>query len=663
MLLEAPLHDEEKCDWLQPITAWLAKRSRVLLPAESQLEARSPAARLWLFVRVLERNPHAAARLGALVRILLAETSALHLFCDAGMGGQQSFAGEVMARISSRIVPTASDDAQLDEVVSQLFPDKRTAHWLVMLPDALLHELWRLLFATGPHTSSTPACEPWHLLRDDLVDAVIILGGRVSAHALENDVRLRTGPAVLRESPFFTLSRSCREAAELFRCGADLSLHAEKLAHVQSSLVQARALLVCAMEHQEANGVSVDLVHRLERMGRQLTRIQQLLQLLDAPPLESAALSRRLFATLTSQMSDDRSLRHLVQSSVQQLARKIVESAGATGEHYIAATPREYRAMLRSAACAGLLTSVTTLIKYSLADLPLPPFILGTLSSLNYAVSFLFLYFLGWTLATKQPAATAATLARAMRQLDTDEDLSRVVEQIACTTRSQIAAIAGNLCTVIPGCVALDLLWSALAGHHFFSLPQAEHALRSLHPVRSGLVIYAALTGVLLWASSIAAGWCTNWANYRRVPETIARSRTLLRIFGPARRARLAAAFTRNLSGVSGNIALGFLLGMAPFVGAFFGLPTEIRHVTLSTGLVALAASAFGTPGVAQAAFFWALLGIAIIGALNFFVSFRLALWLASRACALESGAISRLRRAVAEAFWKSPRRFLLPPA
>ena len=662
VLLAIPFEEDEKAEWLLPIVAWLSKGGKIQLPEEAGLDPSSAGARLWLLIQCLKEKPGEAVRLGKVVRALLEETTALHLFCDAGMGGQRSFAGEALNRVSLLVLPTAPDDRKLDEVIGLLFPEKRTSRWLVTLPDALLAELWALIF-TSRELPGQPNL-PWHLLRADMADAVTVLAGRVASHGMENDVRTRCGPGELRASPFFTLPHFCHAAAELSRTTSDRDdpKVKETLEQIAQQLSSSRILLRRAVAHQEKNGVSVDLVHRLERMSRQLIRIEQLLRILFPESAETAAAGRRLFATLVSQTSDDRSLRMLVRSSLQQLSRKIVESASATGEHYIAATRSEYGAMLRGAAGAGLITAFTTFFKYSVADWKMPPFFLGLLSSLNYAGSFLLIYFLGWTLATKQPAATAATLASSMQNLSTEEDLERMVEQIARTTRSQLAAIAGNLCTVIPGAVLIDLAIHLVTGHHFFDEHHAEHALNSLHPLASLLVLYAALTGVLLWASSIVAGWFANWSSYRRLPEALARSRTLLRVLGPERRASMTTFVSRNIAGIAGNVVLGFFLGMAPFFGAFFGLPTEIRHVTLSSGLLAFGAIAYGANGVSQASFFWACLGIVIIGAFNFFVSFRLALWLAVRACDVEASAWANLRKALVREFLHSPSRFLLPP-
>ena len=101
---------------------------------------------------------------------------------------------------------------------------------------------------------------------------------------------------------------------------------------------------------------------------------------------------------------------------------------------------------------------------------------------------------------------------------------------------------------------------------------------------------------------------------------------------------------------------------MSPVVAAFFGLPLDVRHVTLSTGALALAVTSLGVVVFASAPFWLAVAGIAAIGVLNLGVSFTLALWVAIRATG--AGALSRRRvfRAVLARLVASPRDFLLPP-
>jgi site-specific recombinase len=147
---------------------------------------------------------------------------------------------------------------------------------------------------------------------------------------------------------------------------------------------------------------------------------------------------------------------------------------------------------------------------------------------------------------------------------------------------------------------------------------------------------------------------------YRRLPEAIAQHR-IARVIGRRTTAFLGRAFSRNIAGIGGNVSLGFLLGMTPVLGKFFGLPLDVRHVTLSTGALVFAGGALGTEslelGAVSAGF-----GIAAIGALNFGVSFALALLVALRARDVNRFERMQLLRAVAARVRTHPREFLLPP-
>src|SRR6185436_17687553 len=126
----------------------------------------------------------------------------------------------------------------------------------------------------------------------------------------------------------------------------------------------------------------------------------------------------------------------LLRTSSHQLARKIVERSGHTGEHYITNSRAEHRQMLRSAAGGGVLTAVTLACKFVIGWAKLPLFFEMAFSAANYAGSFLLMQALGFTLATKQPSMTAAALAASLKEVKGQADLPTVVDLIARITRS-----------------------------------------------------------------------------------------------------------------------------------------------------------------------------------------------------------------------------------
>jgi site-specific recombinase len=96
---------------------------------------------------------------------------------------------------------------------------------------------------------------------------------------------------------------------------------------------------------------------------------------------------------------------------------------------------------------------------------------------------------------------------------------------------------------------------------------------------------------------------------------------------------------------------------MVPAIGAFTGLPLDVRHVTLATGawaasLVSLAPSQ-GISLALEPDIWRAALGIGAIGLLNVGVSFALAFGLALRAHQAAAGAAGEKRREVLATLWQ----------
>jgi site-specific recombinase len=124
---------------------------------------------------------------------------------------------------------------------------------------------------------------------------------------------------------------------------------------------------------------------------------------------------------------------------------------------------------------------------------------------------------------------------------------------------------------------------------------------------------------------------------------------------------RLAAWIELNLAGWSTSIALGYLLGFVPVIARFFGIPFDVRHVTLSTGTLALAAARFGTSSFGHDWFYYAMAGIGVTFFLNLGVSFSIASFVALRAYDVRWREQLLLVRYLLRQIVRSPFKFLLP--
>jgi site-specific recombinase len=257
---------------------------------------------------------------------------------------------------------------------------------------------------------------------------------------------------------------------------------------------------------------------------------------------------------------------------------------------------------------------------------------------------------------------TAPSMAAKLEGVSASDDaVEAFVDEVAHLIRSQFAGIVGNLALVVPVVLAAQGLAWWLAGAPMVGAKDAEHVLHSLH-LLGPTALYAAFTGVLLFVSSLIAGWVENWFVFHRLDSAIAWNPRILARLGSSRAQRWSRWWRANISGLAANVSLGLLLGVVPALCSFFGLPLEVRHITLSMGQLAAALGALGPALLREPVFWWCMASIPVIGLLNLGVSFWLALRVAVASRQLKLRDRGRIRRAVWARLRQAPGTFLLPP-
>ncbi|MCW5802955.1 MAG: gliding motility protein [Deltaproteobacteria bacterium] len=601
-------------------------------------------ARLELLVRALERIPAAQRRFEQTVRSTFGEMRAIKLFGEIGLPNDRGLLAETTDRLARRFLPEPPNNAEMWILASRIVRSVDDLAWLGPAADPLLQ---RLAVAGG---------KAWEPLRSAILDAIGLITTRIAAQGISEALRSRArhedehgvlrGGGV-RDSPLYRLTRA--QPAEM---PALIDASRRHLDLVRIAL--------------EEKGVSIDVVYAIDSIERGLSRIELLLPFVGGPSSGTADERapyeiRAVIAAVGHALVGGRSFLQLMSDNLRLLARKVIERAGRTGEHYVTSTRREYWRMMSTAAGGGVLTLGTAILKFFVKWGSFPLFIDGALSSVVYAGSFVVMQLLGFTLATKQPSMTAAALAGTIRDRAGPGMLDELVKLIARIARSQFAAALGNVSAAIVTTLAFDFIYTRVTGSPFLGAEAAAGIVKSFDPIGSWTVPFAALTGVILWVSSLFAGWFENWVVYRRLPEAIEHHRWGKRL-GKKRMARLARFLEREAAGFGGSVSLGTILGMTPVVSKFFGLGLDVRHVTLSTVSLTLAMSSVGIDGVGWQAFLLASWGIAIIGLLNFGVSFALALVVALRARDVPRGERRTLPGAVFRKFLRRPFVFFYPP-
>jgi site-specific recombinase len=498
-----------------------------------------------------------------------------------------------------------------------------------------------------------------------LMDALTYSVGQVSAAGFSSEIRSRMAATVSQAHPYHTRPfhalpgqfEAFKAAVKADGARGPLALAGAQALREQLDACRHAAYTVYA--HLDENGISVGIVFRLSQLRERMLRIRQLLDCLQSG--HPAQATAHLLAQLAQVGQAKRSVRALITSSTHLTAAKVAERSAESGEHYITRNAAEYRHMLAAAAGGGAVLAFTTGAKFAVAGLGLSAFWAGVGFGLNYAVSFVIVMLLHWTVATKQPAVTAPAMAARLKDMSAPDAMRNFIDEVAHLLRSQIAAIIGNLGLVVPGVL---LICGALQLAGLAPMLDADYAHHVLHDqsLLGPTAFFAAFTGVLLFASSIIAGWVENWFVLYQLDSAIAWNPRYTRVLGRERARRWARWLRDHISGLAGNISLGLMLGLVPAFAGFFGLGLEVRHVTLSTGQIAAAAYTLGPGVLGTAEFWWAVAGIAVIGPLNLAVSFFLAFRLALAAHRVPTMDRLRIRHAFFERVRKAPLSFLLPP-
>ncbi len=634
--------------WLVRLMEWL-RHATLALALENQ-QTPTPLLRLRHLLNVLDRHPEHRAQIAALLLRFWREVDTAALLADFGFSPKPDLRGELGQRLRLRLLPATPATTDLAALFGLLFPDTRDAEWLALLDATTLAKITALLKPADGQASND-----W---RAPFLDAITFLASSVRASGFSPTLRQRMSPELLHDAPFRQLARVAEQVREHVASGDHAAL-LQEAQYLRALLDTCRRCALSVHDHLEEHGVSVDVVFEVDQLLSRTHRIEELLVCVISP--EPALEVVTLLAGLVRTAGSRRSIRALFAQHYSLLARKVAERSAEAGERYITRDRSAYGAMLRAACGGGAVLAATTFMKFFVMAIGLTAFWAGFWAGVNYAGSFVLIHLMHFTVATKQPAMTAPAMADKLNDVTTDAAVEGFVDEVANLIHSQAAGILGNLTLVAPLVLGVQYACKAAFGAPLVGPKDAEHVLHSLS-LLGPTPLFAAFTGVLLFSASIIAGWVENWFVWHRIDSAIAWNPNFVARLGAARAQRWSLYWRNNISGLTANISLGLMLGIVPVVGTFFGLPIEVRHVTLSTGQLAAAVGALGFGVLHDSAFWWCAAGIPVTAALNLSVSFFLAFKVALRSRGIRLNDRSRIYRAIRSRLWRRPMSFMLPP-
>lgn len=576
---------EERVFWFVQLVRWLRG---------SGLEKKG--LRLRYLAAQLEQHTDSRDTFSTSLALLVCEWDWEQLLAYGGIPRDYHFAGAVREWLAYHGLPAACDTADPVSVLALAF-GKNRVDWL-SAPE--LGDIALSLIAPDIRSE----------LRRALEDALVDLGNQLVAQAHSPSVRALSRA---ERSPFAGLNTAVYEflASESQGRRPDALLGRTK-----QCLFQLERFRIELAER----GADLNTTFQLDRISQQLHRLRALVRVRCDT---SALVVSRTSIAIIEDIQRSTSGRRLFARSTDLLRANLIDTAADVGRDYLTEEKSSWRAAFVAGAGGGALMAGATLVKYGLTNLALPTFYEGVAFSLNYAMIFCIAYLTHCTIATKLPAHTAATMAASVqRETGHGERLVEFVSIWRAMVRLQFAGLLGNVVVAGPLAFLIDVALVRWRGHHFLSDAAAEHVLHA-NSIVGPSIVYAALTGVLLWLSSLIGAAGDNWARITSLSDRIATNVYVMRRVGSTRARPFAQWFAARVGGLTGNASLGIMLGGVPAAFAIAHLPVDIRHVTVSTSSLALAWSAsVGT----STQLTLAAIGVLAIGATNVAVSFALAL-------------------------------------
>ncbi len=586
------------------------------------------------------------------------------IISDAGIIKDTDFLYEIRKRLSEKILPFQPSQTSLQFILNQVFYRSTDPQWIERIPENQIDALLQRLDVKSIYTEGTKNFELLELLY-----GIEVLIQRISGRAMESDVNKMVPEFQNFDSPFIAIQREFAELNDKLIRSDKKFISSDDLSYKQVIILhkQCQAYISTAFANSHRYGISLKVNQSLLRIRQQLDRINELLPYLIVNTDEDKhKKTRDLSLTLIKYNCNKNNIRQLVNESTQLLSYEVTQHTARTGEHYITNSRKEYFKMFRTACGGGLIVAFLCVFKVLLSKIETSDLGHAFLYSMNYALGFIAIYLLGFTLATKQPAMTASALISALEQgtKTKGESISSKYKSFAVffarVFRSQFIAFVGNVIMVFP--IALVLIWLIdIVFNYNITHNKWQAMMTDLSPIHSPAVIHSAIAGFFLFISGVIAGSIANRDKHNSVYYRIQEHPLLKKTLGRERTNKIAKIYEKKWAGIISNFWFGVFMGTTASIGLFIGLNLDIRHITFAGGNLALGLYG-GDFDIPTSMIIWGIFGIGIIGLINFLVSFSLSLSLAFRSRNIPLLELRLVAISIWRFFKERPSAFFFPP-
>ncbi|MBI3719262.1 MAG: hypothetical protein HY252_11810 [Sphingobacteriales bacterium] len=549
-------------------------------------------------------------------------TDLIPALTESGLISSRGFVQELSAKLKHKFLPALKRRDDFLYVIERVFYKKKDYLWVEGMDSSLWEKFFELI---GIQINMS---EPQ--LIKQLQGALQIVSYRITTLGLEKEITHRFDDVNDAVFPFIEQNRLVNLYIERYNQNFNGEESKLILSNLSESLHNCRQSLQWIHDQRRVYGTSLAQTYVVKRVEQLIERMFIIVDALDMNNSFNTERFIQYFRTVIRNENRKNSVKEFLSENLGLLAYQISEHSGRRGESYITTTRRDYWSILKSAMGGGFIISFIAIFKNLLSKVTGIPFWQGMLFSANYSMGFILIQESGSTLATKQPAFTASAVASSLdsEKHNGEPDLYNLALTVAKVSRSQIASFIGNLIIVFPLTYLLAWLFHWATGMKIAEGEYAEKMLMNQHPWQSPALFFACITGFFLFLSGIIAGYVENYVVYGKIAERVRLNPIIKNNISEKKMMWLSNYINDSLGGLAGNIALGFFLGMAFLVGHIFGIPFDIRHITISAGNTAIAFYGLdhNVPLTYGLTIFF---GVLLIGFLNFLISFGLAFYVA----------------------------------
>lgn len=585
-------------------------------------------------IDILGQHPEYGDGLASFVLKLIIQYRQIALYTDTGIMSDQGFFNSLRRLIGHRFLPLLPQEDSVVELVGYLFDKRSDERWLANIDKEKWDDLVELIRVEEAHLDLVATA------KNSILNAIIILSYRISGIGLHPDL-MESYPQILNYSASFVAQNQeavlfvnqYRQAHELDTLTDITPEKAVDPAPLLVMIEQCEDIVATVRKRIYKTGISIRLTNMMLRLDQSLQRMRILTELVTDDYNKRDLAVIELIQTLITTANRRYSIGYLIDNNTKLLSRKVTENASRVGEHYISTDKAGYQKMFKKASIGGFFIAFMATTKILAYHLALAPMGRAFINSMIYGLGFVFIHVIRGTVATKQPAMTAAAIASTISDSSgkKSHQLTKLSELVVDILRTQFIAIMGNVMVAIPVALIISFAWLQYTGTPMIDNEKAGHLLHDLDPFRSLALPHAAIAGVYLFLSGLIAGYYDNLAVYNHVGARIQRHKLLKFLLPKSWLQRLGGFVEANLGAIMGNFLFGVFLGSTATIGFIFGLPIDIRHIAFASANLAHGLFNMSADDISWNVILLSILGVALIGIVNLIVSFSLALFVALR--------------------------------